>query len=108
VWALIQETLFYLATHDSLFFDSPLNEEGMTQAEELEEAIHRLKPDVRSKLMEDSVYVVSNLRRAVTTLLLGFRTKFEGNFPNVRMWTCLQEISRNIDTISNIKLVYTT
>ena len=79
---------------------------GQEQAVELEDVITRQFDDrTVTKLHTDSVYVTSPLRRAISTLLLTFHKRFKyldkhNKLPRVKVWTCLQEISRNIDTQS--------
>ncbi|CAD7941165.1 unnamed protein product [Amoebophrya sp. A25] len=89
VYTCIKE--FFLFGRDSLFLDSPLNTEGLTQAAEAADIVEKLVP-------EDAVFVASPLRRAVSTLLLAFEKRLQRK--RVKVWHCLQEISRNVDTAS--------
>jgi len=117
--ALVTESIWYSGVRgDSLFYDSPLNKKGIQQAEELGDALQaRLQTKAANSvgtemtailcgcelLSENTVFVTSPLRRAISTLLLGFRFFFINAKPaleQVRIWTCLQEISRNVDTQS--------
>ncbi|KNC82583.1 hypothetical protein SARC_05134 [Sphaeroforma arctica JP610] len=47
-----------------------------------------------------SVLVCSNLRRAIATATLGLRDRIQRTGEKIHMLSCLQEISRNVDTIA--------
>ena len=98
-------------TRDSIFFDSPLNEDGIRQANELCETLRERYGSSGSKgdgvLLSAggrSVVVVSNLRRAIETVCLCLRDRLDaagkGDPEQVVMHSGLQEISRNIDTLA--------
>lgn len=96
---------------DSKFLDSPLNQDGIEQAEELSrflesnshpEANERIK-----KLLEimkadngSSVIVSSSLRRAISTTTVALWKRIERTHEKIIILSSLQEISRNIDTQS--------
>eukprot|EP00392_Amoebophrya_sp_AT5.2_P016928 g17237.t1 len=87
IFAAISEVL--LGGQDSIFLDSPLNDEGLKQASEMSTVAEALVP-------RGAVFVTSPLRRAITTLLLAFKNRVKSK--HVPVWHCLQEISRNVDT----------
>lgn len=95
--ALIRECFIFMS-YDSLFFDSPLNMEGLKQAQEVEAEIQKLKEQDKFMLHKQALYVTSNLRRAMTTLFLSFRKHFMATDAKIYMLSELQEISRNVDT----------
>lgn len=78
IYALIKETLLFLFL-DSIFIDSPLNEEGFEQAKKLSQFIFTdAKVNNSTNIMDtleilrgegstSSVIVTSNLRRAIST-----------------------------------------
>jgi len=105
VYALVRETLLFLRLDDdSVLYDSPLNEEGLKQARELNEVLEALteSDDARAALdREASILCSSNLRRAAQTVALGLQSRLEAN-PDERVHclSALQEISTNVDTLS--------
>eukprot|EP00520_Triparma_pacifica_P015578 CAMPEP_0118652490 /NCGR_PEP_ID=MMETSP0785-20121206/11346_1 /TAXON_ID=91992 /ORGANISM="Bolidomonas pacifica, Strain CCMP 1866" /LENGTH=347 /DNA_ID=CAMNT_0006545011 /DNA_START=43 /DNA_END=1082 /DNA_ORIENTATION=- len=97
---------------DSWFYDSPLSEYGISQIDKLAKFLS--KPASSSNEQETfdllngasncsttSVLVSSNLRRALSTVCIGFRARLANN-PDERIVVhpSLQEISRNPDTLS--------
>jgi len=87
---------------DSLFFDSPLSDDGIAQAQTLGNAVKASQtPETEDlkRACENAVFVTSCLRRAAATALLGFSPHLTGGRP---LWvlSCLQEISRNVDTLA--------
>ncbi|CAE8584677.1 unnamed protein product [Polarella glacialis] len=84
---------------DSLFFDSPLSQEGLAQAQRLQQFVRSESGQELRKICENAVFVCSCLRRAATTTLIGFKRSLKGGRP-VWVLSCLQEISRNVDTLS--------
>ena len=103
IMALLRE-LILAVTKDSIFFDSPLNADGIEQAMRLADTISssRSKADavLRSASAKNSVVVVSNLRRAIETVFLCLRGRLIASGERVVMHSSLQEISRNIDTLA--------
>mmetsp|Transcript_53109 Transcript_53109/g.95275 ORF Transcript_53109/g.95275 Transcript_53109/m.95275 type:complete len:417 (-) Transcript_53109:103-1353(-) len=123
VQALIREA-FMVFERDSIFYDSPLNDKGLQQGWDLlsflvsqpagcRESGLTQKPvedlqleDIVSMIRGDvgeSIVASSNLRRAISTGLLALSPRFLKSSvarDRVQMMTCLQEISRNVDTLS--------
>ncbi|CAK0878042.1 unnamed protein product [Prorocentrum cordatum] len=96
--ALAQE-LAMLLSLDSLFFDSPLSREGLSQAEELRRFLECPDGSELRGLCGAAVLASSCLRRAACTGLLAFRWALGDGRP-VWALSCLQEISRNVDTLT--------
>eukprot|EP00124_Ichthyophonus_hoferi_P003673 Ihof_evm2s334 gene=Ihof_evmTU2s334 len=104
--------LINLVTRDSLFFDSPLSELGISQAKALQEFLATpfdSKIDDEGKAwingeMESeqtkSLLVVSNLRRALATASIVLQGRLQKTNEKLLMLSSLQEISRNVDTIA--------
>jgi len=110
-------------SRDSLFIDSPLSSVGIEQGWELmkffssqpdgcQDKDSELRPVTKLSTEDlvaiirgetkNSVVVSSILRRAISTGLLTLSTRLI-NTPSsdkVKLMTCLQEISRNVDTLS--------
>jgi hypothetical protein len=114
---------------ESWFFDAPLSAKGVQQAmtlhQYLQSSTQFLPPKEAAwlKLLQDpsqTQLVTSNLRRAISTLLIAFQNRWssvkEPSFApspepssepsstekpdSVWIWSCLQEISRNPDALS--------
>lgn len=107
--ALLRETYLFLSL-DSVFIDSPLNEDGFEQAKKLAEFIfdksrsnsvtnieHYLSI-LRGDGVATSVIVSSNLRRAISTTTVALWNRIERTGEKLVILASLQEISRNIDT----------
>jgi bisphosphoglycerate-dependent phosphoglycerate mutase len=109
---LKQEFMLYPSLN-SVFLDSPLNEEGIEQAVELRKFIQAKEsglgqPEKISKLLKilnnepgaknSSMIVSSTLRRAIATTTLALWPRIEKNQEKIHLLSCLQEISRNVDT----------
>lgn len=101
----------HYASVNSVFIDSPLNEEGIEQAVELSkflvskeativqpERVTKLLKIIRGDPGEKSLIVTSSLRRAVATTTLALWPRVDKNKEKIHLLSCLQEISRNIDT----------
>lgn len=90
-----------LFTLDSLFLDSPLGDKGVAQARCLAEFLRSSAAGSEElrKACDAAVFVTSCLRRAAATALLGFGQPLGEGRP---LWvlSCLQEISRNMDTLA--------
>jgi len=105
---------------DSLFLDSPLSSHGLRQCLELSswvdgygEGDHSLGTQEERKIFASimrgcrpALFITSNLRRAISTLLLGWgsdmRKEDSKNFQegNVLVTSTLQEATRNVDSYS--------
>jgi len=94
---------------DSPFLDSPLNMEGIEQALELSRFLDEKEhPEADDAMMEmlqvvrgdsgSSIIVSSSLRRAIATTTLGMWPRLERSGEKIHILSCLQEISRNVDT----------
>lgn len=96
---LFEASLFFCL--DSLFLDSPLSKEGVAQAKELERWSEGAGPELDElrRCLESAVFVTSCLRRATSTVLIAFGQALRGGRP-VWVLSCLQEISRNVDTLA--------
>ena len=99
--------LLLVGKRDSWFYDSPLSVTGFEQAESLRRHLRTVQnlSDAGKILKGDkgsSVIVSSNLRRALSTVLVGMGDRLEraGNNEKVLVLPCLQEGGRNIDTLS--------
>jgi hypothetical protein len=106
--AMIKE-FFMLGSMDSIFLDSPLNKEGIEQAQELEKFLFQNEIgsydssvadhiSILRGAKENSVVVSSNLRRAIATTTLGLWSRLKRKGEKILVLSCLQEISRNVDT----------
>ena len=99
---------------DSWLYDSPLNLEGLEQAQELREHL-RSKTEAEGSREEElrkvltqpsgaggksSVLVASNLRRAISTGLVGFADRIELSGEKMLVLPQVQEISKNPDANS--------
>lgn len=84
---------------DSVFVDSPLSQEGIAQARKLDRFLESDEGEELRRLCESAVFTCSTLRRAASTALVGFN-RFLGNSRPVWVLSCLQEISRNVDTLA--------
>ena len=91
-------------TKDSIFLDSPLNEEGFVQAKELGrflvEESEKGVPTAEIILgkRETSIVTSSNLRRAISTTTIAMWPRINSTKEKIAILSCLQEISRNVDT----------
>jgi broad specificity phosphatase PhoE len=107
---------FFLITgeaNESWFFDSPLSDKGIQQSLSVQQFL-RTNPSfatpkeqklLRLLVGDKSVpaqLVSSNLRRAVSTMLIGFSDRLQQNYPNDNVLVLgeLQEISFNPDALS--------
>lgn len=114
--ALYQELLL-LFRIDSKFIDSPLNHEGIEQADELSrfiqstdhagssEHVKFVLDILREKKNDqnDSIVVSSCLRRAIATTTVALWSRIQKSKEKIILLNSLQEISRNIDTQSLAK-----
>lgn len=107
LYALLTEAwIFLCGMRDSWFYDSPASPLGISQSEHLAEF---LKTDssgspeiafLRGDELNDSIVVSSNLRRCITTGLVGLRQRFrKPGAGRMILLTSLQEISPNADTL---------
>uniref|UniRef100_A0A7S2W3E9 Uncharacterized protein n=1 Tax=Rhizochromulina marina TaxID=1034831 RepID=A0A7S2W3E9_9STRA len=127
--AFVNEMLV-LPIFDSVLFDSPLNSEGYSQARILARVIEtyshpnakeRMAREAHPALEQDmaalrgepgspsAIVVSSNLRRAAQTAVVALRSRLSGRFSyrtglgapeQVKVLPCLQEVSRNVDTLA--------
>jgi broad specificity phosphatase PhoE len=106
VHAVLRETLLFLRLDDdSVMYDSPLNEEGLKQARELNDLLETYSgahlADIQAmRGVSKSVLCSSNLRRAAQTIVLGLQARLDSSDEKVVCLTSLQEISTNVDTLS--------
>jgi hypothetical protein len=116
VYAFYVEWYFWVtgASYESWFYDSPLSEKGLKQALGVQSYLSTTKVEFltpRERAMVEvllgtskvtkSQLVSSNLRRAISTMLLGFQDRLRRNGDErVQLLSCLQEISRNPDALS--------
>lgn len=110
--AMWRELLCY-ASEDSVFLDSPLNQDGIEQALDLRKFLKN-KEQVSevlgvSKIIDvlngndtsvSSIIVSSCLRRAIATTVLGLWDRIEKTNEKIHILSSCQEISRNVDTYS--------
>jgi len=96
------------------FFDSAINATGVKQAKETLAWIEsESQSQSRSQIVEEtlrilrsaegaepSVVVVSNLRRCIETTVIAFWGRLQRTGEKVKILSCLQEISKNPDTVA--------
>lgn len=110
-FAAMKKEFEIYASVNSVFIDSPLNSEGIEQAVELSkflgskeailaqpERVTRILNIIRGESDDSSIIVTSSLRRAIATTTLAFWPRISEKKEKVHLLSCLQEISRNIDT----------
>lgn len=106
LWFFIKELLCLWDPTWSALLDTPLTKMGVDQAGELQEAIFagtgsRLK-DFREAInnLDETkfVFCVSNLRRAVTTLVVALGPRFQKYKDEIHVLSCLQESTAMVDT----------
>lgn len=107
--AWIREMMMLISC-DSIFFDSPLNQEGIDQAKELGDFLsesHNPSSPAYSDIMAlkgekgQSILCSSTLRRAISTLVAGlWEPRLKHSNEKVILLSACQEVSRNVDTIS--------
>ena len=110
VWrflSCVMQELNLLPYPDSVFWDSPLSPLGIRQAVQLSAWIEHSHPNnihasiLRGTSDAQSVVCVSNLRRAVSTVLTGLSGRLIRNpKERVHIVSSAQEITRNIDGYS--------
>jgi len=100
----VMQELNLLPYPDSVFWDSPLSPLGIRQAVQLSAWIEHSHPNnthaaiLRGNSDTPSVVCVSNLRRAVSTVLTGLSGRLIRNSKEqVNVLSSAQEITRNID-----------
>jgi hypothetical protein len=110
--SLFYEAYFFVTgqAQESWFFDSPLSDKGLKQARGIASFVQEANLDYMTpreadliKLMrgeQPSTVVSSNLRRAISTMAIGFQPRFATK-PEERMLILsqLQEMSRNPDAL---------
>lgn len=98
-------------TQDSWFLDSPLSTTGLGQAEDLKDFLQKESEKtglaaeqakmLLGKSSERSTLVSSNLRRAISTAVVGLNDRIAGaSHEKIIIHSALQECSRNVDTLS--------
>lgn len=121
--ACVREWLM-LPTQHSIFIDSPLSGRGVRQAQQLFEDVggennQKMYHDIESGgdgtarsaekaavlrylscPLPDSIVVTSNLRRAIDTARIGSAARLELPNEKIHVLSSLQEIGRNIDTLT--------
>lgn len=120
ILGLVREIkMFFALDMGSVLYDSPLNQEGLEQAQELASLLRGDADwgDVPDPAQRDadaatlrggadaplsSVVASSNLRRALQTCVLALQARVGAKRAEdrVHVLNCLQEVSTNIDTIS--------
>jgi broad specificity phosphatase PhoE len=126
LYALAVEYFFWLTgrDNDSWFYDSPLSELGKRQSERIHDYLEQsvanmafLTPSEQRYLAilrgsESSQLVSSNLRRAISTLAIGLRSRWQNSDDDdddkIMILSDLQEISRNPDALSVLTSSSTT
>merc|ERR1711991_678191 len=99
--AILSETQM-LPTLDSVFFDSPMSKLGTQQALELQKYVES-NPLLSNKDEGKSVVVSSNMRRAISTGVIGFKERFNRENEKMLILSCLQEVTFNVDGVSLAK-----
>lgn len=110
--ALFRE-LHLIARKDSVFFDTPLGHDGLVQASDFETFLHsddQTISETARKIVsilsgtsssdEKVVFCCSNLRRAIETAGIALDRRIEKTGERIEILSCLQEMSRNVDTQS--------
>eukprot|EP00667_Euglena_gracilis_P016858 EG_transcript_17694 len=108
VKAIIAELLLLPYADDSVFFDSGLNTDGVKQAsglyQTLEKGYKGSDHEAEFKVLRGdagkSILVSSNLRRCVATGAIAFWGRLWRHKEKIHVLSCLQEISRNVDTLA--------
>lgn len=123
VWSAIYEWYLFVsgAENESWFYDSPLSLKGIGQAQGVRKFLRNTKVEystpreaelIRLMLANDnnddeeeeppSQLVSSNLRRAISTMAIGFQDRLERKLQgdSILILPQLQEISRNPDALS--------
>jgi hypothetical protein len=95
-----------VTTLDSVFVDSPLSEEGCTQAKELKKFVEGGSGALNGVLRGvegESVLCASNLRRALSTATIAMWDRLQRTQEKVHILSCLQEVTFNIDGVALAK-----
>jgi broad specificity phosphatase PhoE len=94
--------LLLQGVRDSWFYDSSLSPLGLKQTESLRKAVLAADhPDLQTLAGkgQSSVIVSSPLRRTMSTAIYGMYDRLEKDEDKILILPCLQEISRNMDTL---------
>ena len=123
IFALLREALLW-PTEDSIFFDSPLNDEGISQARKLHAFVEKeyaaagaaLPQDPKEALRQESleiltgapgaassILVASNLRRAIQTLVVAMWGRLQRSGEKIHVLSSLQEVTFNVDGLGLAK-----
>jgi len=108
ILGIIREIKLFTSS-DSIFIDSPLNHDGILQANELSRFLEKCDDSHLSAHEKEvirilkgqsgtSVIVSSNLRRAISTTTIALWPRITRSEERIIILSSLQEISRNIDT----------
>lgn len=97
LFSAVFDELRVLPTLDSVFVDSPLSPLGCRQALELQSFVET-HPVLNGT--EKSILVSSNLRRAVSTGVIGFLPRLKRTQERFHILSSLQEVTFNIDGLS--------
>eukprot|EP00929_Paragymnodinium_shiwhaense_P048665 TRINITY_DN24573_c0_g2_i1.p1 TRINITY_DN24573_c0_g2~~TRINITY_DN24573_c0_g2_i1.p1 ORF type:complete len:457 (+),score=101.56 TRINITY_DN24573_c0_g2_i1:52-1422(+) len=112
IFGLFRELFMLPSSSNSVFIDSQLSEEGIEQALKLQHFLEAEPGDdwcedakdalrvLRQPKSGESVMVTSQLRRAVSTGLIGFWPRLQRTNEKVIVLASLQEMSRNVDTMA--------
>mmetsp|Transcript_55587 Transcript_55587/g.166597 ORF Transcript_55587/g.166597 Transcript_55587/m.166597 type:complete len:374 (-) Transcript_55587:326-1447(-) len=119
IWAVAVELYLFVSgqSNESWLFDSPLSYKGVRQATDVKKFLSTKKyitaseaeimglmtaSSTKDGVAPPSQLVSSNLRRAISTVALGFQDRLERNLTddNILILPQLQEISRNPDALS--------
>jgi len=102
VYACLYELFLLLkGERDSWFYDSPLSVVGIRQAESLRKSVisESELAILSGKGAARSSILCSPLRRAISTAAVGLYDRLRSNDEKITLLPCLQEISRNMDTL---------
>ena len=113
--SIVREILMINEPH-SLLLDSPLSPHGVKQAKELQtfcessftdsfkddkvamQQVLTLRGEIGTHEPGKTLLVASNLRRAMATASIGLQDRMQRLNEQMQIWSCCQEVSRNIDT----------
>lgn len=111
--AVFNEWYFWVSAqaNESWFFDAPLSEKGLQQALAVQKFLQsdpQFLPPKERKFMhllnstDEAQLVSSNLRRAISTMVIGFQDRLTKDVPKdqILILPALQEISRNPDALT--------
>ncbi len=101
--AVVEISFLVTQVRESWFYDSPLSRTGLRQATELRAFLQQSRSEPLAQTLlgrgGKSIVVSSILRRAISTGLVGLWDRLNGTNERIQLLPCLQEISRNPDTL---------